>query len=60
MNNPARARAIELIAQAHDLNNRPLVAVDFRNNNLGKAGVQWVQTETAIKAVELALLEQLA
>lgn len=49
-----RELARELLAQAHEPR-RYLIAVDIRTGNIGPQGVMWVETETALKAIEAAL-----
>lgn len=48
------AAAREILAQAHEPR-KYLVAVDIRTGNIGRQGVAWVETETAIAAIREAL-----
>ena len=47
-----RELAIEHLAAAHERAKKPLVALDLRTGNLGKMGVRWVETSTALDALE--------
>lgn len=49
-------RAREFLAVAHEEAKRHTVAVDIRTGNIGRpAGVVWVETTTALKAIQAAI-----
>lgn len=52
-----KQKARELLALAHEDAKKPLVAVDIRTGNVGRQGVNWVETTTALAAIEAALTE---
>jgi hypothetical protein len=49
------ADASEFLARAHEDAKKPLVAIDIRTGNVGRQGVAWVETTTALAALRAAL-----
>jgi cell division protein ZapA (FtsZ GTPase activity inhibitor) len=45
-------RARESLAAAHEGVNKRLIALDIRTGNIGRQGVMWVETTTALVALE--------
>jgi hypothetical protein len=46
--------ALEFLAVAHEGAKKPLIALDIRTGNIGRQGVMWVETTTALAALEAA------
>jgi hypothetical protein len=47
--------ASEYLAAAHEAVRKPWIAIDIRTGNVGRQGVMWVETTTALAALQNAL-----